>query len=168
MHGSSCWIFEYAIIFIIFWGNEVLSFLKTIFVQLLSEILCVENWIVDMFGGANDEEVLIILDYLYLEPDSFHLTEVKTASSFQLVIQELNCHPTIVQSPFSNHLHAHSAFQLWTSEGLYFWEKIIIFIFLNVTYKPYVYPIFLWNCYRTEKIGIDWGKGPILTLLSMV
>lgn len=153
---------------IIFWGNEILSFLKTIFGQLLSEILCVENGIVETFGGANDEEVLIILDGLYLEPDSFHLTEAETASSFQLVIKELNCHPTIVQFPFSNHLHAHSAFQLWTSEGLYFWKKIIIFIFLNVTYKPYVYPIFLWNCYRTEKIGIDGGKGPILTLLSMV
>lgn len=91
--------------------------------QLLSEILCVENGIVETFGGANDEEVFIILDGLYLEPDSFHLTEAKTASSFQLVIKELNCHPIIAQFPFSNHLHAHSALHLRTLKGYTFGKK---------------------------------------------
>ena len=78
---------------------------------------------VETFGRANDEEVLIILDGLYLEPDSFHLTEAKTASSFQLVIKKLNCHPTTVQSPFDNHLHAHSAFNCEPLKGYTFGKK---------------------------------------------
>lgn len=51
-------------------------------------------------AGIIEEEVFIVLNDLQLEPDHFHMTEVKTASSFSTFGQSIAFPPNHSSIPF--------------------------------------------------------------------